>query len=136
MAKRFGFGKKERLKSKKAIEALFTKGKTLSQFPLRVMYVFETVQNEQDAIVQAGVTASKKHFKKAVDRNRIKRLLRECYRLQKLQLIETVKQKKLKAHLFFMFVDKILPEFNAVKEAMNKCLIQLQKAAEKHESVA
>ena len=94
------------------------------------MYSFEAVEKEEDAIVQAGVTASKKHFKKAVDRNRIKRLLRECYRLQKTSLLETVKQKKLKAHVFFMFVDKTLPEFNAVKEAMNKCLIQLQKAAE------
>ncbi len=136
MAKRFGFGGKERLKSRKAIEGLFMQGKSLSQFPLRAMYKFEEVASEKDAIVQAGVTASKKHFKKAVDRNRIKRLLRETYRLQKHSLLETVKAKKLKAHVFYMFVDKTLPPYETVKEAMAKCLLQLQKAAEKYEAGA
>lgn len=136
MAKRFGFGRKERLKSRKAIEALFLQGKNLSQFPLRAMYKFEVASNEQQAIVRVGVTASKRHFKKSVDRNRIKRLLREAYRLQKHSLLELVKQKQIRVHVFFMYMDKTLPLFETIQENMAKCLNQLQKAAEGYERIA
>jgi ribonuclease P protein component len=133
MAKRFGFGRKERLKSRKAIEALFTSGKSLSQFPVRAMYKMEP---STQPIVQVGVTASKRHFKKAVDRNRIKRLLREAYRLQKHSLLETSNNKGLNLHILFMYMDKTLPGFDTVKEAVSRCLVQLQKAVEGYENPA
>jgi ribonuclease P protein component len=136
MAKRFGFGKQERLKSKKAIESLFTGGKSIPGFPIRLMYLIEPVPGESDALVQVGVTASKRHFKKAVDRNRIKRLLREAYRLQKHDLAETVRAKKLKIQLFLMFMDKTIPDYNTVKEAVSRSLAQLKKIAERNEDVA
>jgi ribonuclease P protein component len=133
---RFGFGKREKLKSRKAIEALFTQGKSFSQFPLRVMYLFLPVASETEAGIQVAVSASKRHFKKAVDRNRIKRLLREAYRLQKESLVKPARNKKVRAHVFFMFVDKTLPDFETTKDAMSKCLQQLVKAIEKHEAVS
>lgn len=136
MPARFGFGKKEKLKSRKAIEALFLQGKSISHFPLRIMYLLSPVQDEANAFALAGVSASKKHFRRAVHRNRIKRLLREAYRLQKASLSETLRSKKLQAHIFFLFMDKSLPDFGAITTAMGKCLSSLEKAAHKHESRA
>ena len=79
-AKRFGFGRKEKLKSRKQIDELFLQGKSFSVYPLRVTYRF--ISSDTPG-VQVGVTAGKKYFKRAVDRNRMKRLMREAYRLQK-----------------------------------------------------
>jgi ribonuclease P protein component len=133
MAKRFGFRRKERLKSRKAIEALFTQGKSLSQFPIRAMY---KIEESAQPLVQVGVTASKRHFKKAVDRNRIKRLLREAYRLQKHSLLDSANEKGVNLHVFFMYMDKVLLPFETVKESMSRCLVQLQKAVEGYERPA
>lgn len=74
-------GKHERLKSKKLIEKLYQEGSSIKAFPLRM--VFLKVENTFIYPVQAGVSVPKKNFKLAVDRNRIKRLMRETYRLQK-----------------------------------------------------
>jgi ribonuclease P protein component len=130
-AKRFGFGRKEKLKSRKKIEELFLNGKNFSVFPLRVTY---QLLPSEETIVQVGVTAGKKYFKKAVDRNRIKRLIREAYRLQKNDLIEVLKQKKLKGFLFFMYTDKTIASFSTIKEAMNKALKRLEKLAAANEN--
>jgi len=132
MVKRFGFGKKEKLKSRKKIDELFSKGRGFTVFPLRVSYQF--TPGGEDAVLQAGVTVSKKHFKKAVDRNRIKRLLRESYRLQKTDLKEKIQEKKLRAYIFFMYTDKTIASFSVVKEAMNKCLLRLQKLMNENHS--
>ena len=78
---RFTFNKKEKLKSKKLIDQLFTEGKSVSAFPLRLVYMPTTFEDEVP--VKTGVSVSKRNFKKAVDRNRIKRLMRESYRLNK-----------------------------------------------------
>jgi len=74
-------GKQERLKSRKLIEKLFTDGKSVKNFPLRM--VFLQVQHTSTFPIQAAFSVPKRNFKRAVDRNRIKRLLRETYRLQK-----------------------------------------------------
>ncbi|TXD54243.1 MULTISPECIES: ribonuclease P protein component [unclassified Polaribacter] len=74
-------GKKERLKSKKLIERLYKEGTSLKAFPLRMMYL-QTVHTS-DFPAQVGVSVPKRNFKKAPDRNRLKRLMRESYRLQK-----------------------------------------------------
>jgi ribonuclease P protein component len=130
-AKRFGFGRKEKLKSRKKIEELFMTGKNFSMFPLRVTYQFEPAE---ETVVQVGVTAGKKYFKKAVDRNRLKRLIREAYRLQKNDLVEVLKKKGQKGFLFFMYTDKTIVSFPVIKEAMNKCLQRLIKLAETNEN--
>jgi ribonuclease P protein component len=71
----------EKLKSKKLIEQLFAEGKSLSAHPLRLIFIEATF--DEDVKLKVAVSVSKKNFNKAVDRNRIKRLLRESYRLQK-----------------------------------------------------
>lgn len=78
---KFTFKKKDRLKSQKLIEKLFLEGKSVTSFPLKLIYLKTEVAG--DHTIKAGVSVSKRNFKKAVDRNRIKRLLRECYRLNR-----------------------------------------------------
>jgi ribonuclease P protein component len=124
MEKRFRFPKSERLKSRKQIDQLFEKGKGFSIFPVRVMYQFFP-GDEQNNGLQIGVTASKRYFKKAVDRNRIKRLLREAYRLQKHDLQTQVKESGKRGLVFFLYTDKTIASFETVKTAVSKCLKKL-----------
>jgi ribonuclease P protein component len=81
------YPKAEKLKSKKLIDTLFIEGKSVKSFPLRMVYI-ETPLSTDAYMVQAGVSVSKRNFKLAVSRNRIKRLMRESYRLHK-DLIDT-----------------------------------------------
>ena len=132
MVKRFGFGKTEKLKSRKKIDELFARGRSFTITPIRVSYQFS--HETKEGILQAGVSVSKKHFKKAVDRNRIKRLLREAYRLQKNELKEIIKQKEMQGFVFFIYIDKTIAPFSVIKEAMNKSLLRLQKSANENRS--
>jgi ribonuclease P protein component len=127
------FGKPERLKRRKQIDALFADGKSLAFFPIRVKFRF-VPQTEQVVPVQAGVTASRKSFKRAVDRNRIKRLLRETYRLQKGELFQILIERKLQAELFFIYTDKKLLPFETINNAMTACLAQLHQKALAYEN--
>ena len=78
---KYTLGKKERLKSKKLIEKLYKEGASVKAFPLRM--VFLQTEHTSDYPAQVGVSVAKRNFKKAPDRNRLKRVMRESYRLQK-----------------------------------------------------
>ncbi|OYQ34418.1 ribonuclease P protein component [Flavobacterium cyanobacteriorum] len=80
MEKRFTYPKSEKLKSRNTINLLFSEGLSVAKYPLRLVYVRVP---DAPAKLQAGVSVSKKYFKKAADRNYFKRLLREAYRLNK-----------------------------------------------------
>jgi ribonuclease P protein component len=127
MAKRFGLPKTARLKSRRQIDDLFAGGKSFSVFPIRVTYRFT---GSAEGSLQIGVTASKRYFKKAVDRNRIKRLLREAYRLQKEELQMQLRAAGKNVAVFFLFTDKSLPTFDVLKSAMAKCLKKLGTIAD------
>ena len=132
-AKRFGFGRNEKLKSRKQIDELFLQGKSFSVYPLRVTYRFTSSETPG---IQVGVTAGKKYFKRAVDRNRMKRLMREGYRIQKSDLVELLAQKRQSAALFFMYTGKTLTTFPVIKETISKCLERLQKLAQQNEATS
>ena len=129
MAKEAGFGRNEKLKSRKRVEELFTKGKTVNVFPIRISYQFVKLGPEEKAALEVGVSVSKRNLKRAVDRNRIKRLLREAYRLQKKELIELLGGEKKKGFVFFIYTDKHLPQYSIVFDAMKKCLDVLKRKA-------
>lgn len=78
---KFTLGKQERLKSRKLIGRLYAEGNSVKSFPLRMMYL-QTLHTSNFP-AQVGVSVAKRNFKKAPDRNRLKRLMRETYRLQK-----------------------------------------------------
>lgn len=86
----FTYPKTEKLKSRNAIDALFSKGKSVSKYPLRLVYLPETF--EDGSPIKIGVSVSKKYFKHSADRNYYKRLLRESYRLNKHLLLENLGQ--------------------------------------------
>ncbi|WP_404984602.1 ribonuclease P protein component [Chryseobacterium sp. M5] len=78
----FKYPKEEKLKKENEITLLFTKGKWRSCGNLRII-ILKNHPDLQNENVKLGVSVSKRYFKKAVYRNRVKRLLRECYRLNK-----------------------------------------------------
>ncbi|SHI71596.1 ribonuclease P protein component [Algibacter luteus] len=107
------YSKKEKLKSKKLIDQLFTEGQSVSAFPLRLVYLGTTFDDE--VIAKTGVSVSKKHFKTAVARNRIKRLLREAYRLNKASFFNNLTTQ----HAFMiLYIGKDMPTFVQVESKM------------------
>ena len=97
------FGRKEKLKNKVRITQLFEEGKTLKAYPLKLIYL---KVKEQDAPIQAAVAVPKKRFKSAVKRNRIKRLMREAYRLNKAQVFNNTQDK---FAFLFLYLGKEMP---------------------------
>jgi len=93
----FTYPKTEKLKSKNTIDLLFSEGKSVSKYPLRLVFVENPLEEKEK--IKMGVSVSKKYFKHAVDRNYFKRVLRECYRLNKHILTENL--EKPYAFMFF-----------------------------------
>ena len=85
---KFTYPKSEKLKSKNTIDLLFSEGKSVAKYPLRLVYVEGDFG--ENIPLKMGVSVSKKHFKLAVDRNYFKRVLRETYRLNKHLIIENM----------------------------------------------
>ena len=83
--KLFSFPKKEKLTSKIIIDRLFKDGQSKFKYPFRVLFLSDKLYSEP--FPQLVISVSKRNFKRAVDRNRIKRLIREAYRLQKEELL-------------------------------------------------
>jgi len=98
---KFTYPKTEKLKSKITIDLLFSKGKSVSKYPLRLVFVESDygIPNDSEQMLKMGVSVSKKYFKRAVDRNYFKRVLRETYRLNKHILIDNLDKNY--AFMFF-----------------------------------
>lgn len=122
------FQKGEKLKSRKLIEQLFMEGKRLKSYPIQLVYL--QADHDSDYLVQASFSVPKRRFKKAVDRNKIKRLMRESYRLHKSRLY-TQESKKHTNKYVFMFIymsDSIIP----YKKVENHIKDLIQKFIEKY----
>ncbi len=123
---RYTLKKEDRLKSRKTIEHLFKDGKTVNIFPLRIFYLLSATENKTNKL-QAGFSASTRNFKKAVDRNRIKRLLREAYRLQKHSLTGQIETTDKNLSVFFVYTGNELPDYKTIYEKMESSIKRLQK---------
>jgi ribonuclease P protein component len=130
MVKQFTLGKNERLKSRKQIEQLFSEGKKFVAGPFRIFFLFnrQLAAGNKQSPLQFGIGVSTKNFKKAVDRNRVKRLAREAWRLQKNELKEKVKTNNLELNVFIIYTGKELPNYILVKD---KVAVVLNKLSEK-----
>jgi ribonuclease P protein component len=126
MKESYSFGKQEKLKSRKLIQQLFAEGKAISAHPLRLIYTRPGMVMDQP--VKVGVSASSRNFKKAVDRNRIKRLMREAYRLNKTSLLQHMNITGQQFSVFIIYTDKVLPEFSIINQKMQVILDKLIKA--------
>ena len=105
---KFTYPKSEKLKSKITIDLLFSKGKSVSKYPLRLVFVESDfgIPEDSDQKLKMGVSVSKKYFKHAVDRNYFKRVLRETYRLNKHILIANL-DKKYAMMFFYQTKDRL-----------------------------
>ncbi|QGK76276.1 ribonuclease P protein component [Flavobacterium sp. SLB02] len=122
----FTYPKKERLKSKTTIGLLFSEGKSVSKYPLRLVY--RQTEEGSDEKIKMGVSVSKKYFKKAVDRNYFKRVLRETYRLNKHLLLDNI-QEPYSVMFFYQTKDKLsYQEINTKTiQLFEKFLLQVNK---------
>ncbi|HLV39090.1 ribonuclease P protein component [Xanthomarina sp.] len=111
------YPKKEKLKSEKLISKLFLEGKSVSAYPLRMVYLKTTF--DEAVKIKAGVSVSKRNFKKAVDRNRIKRLLREAYRLNKATYFNNLTTQYA---FMILYIGKEKPTFLEVETKMKQLL--------------
>lgn len=105
------------------MEEVFSKGKTFTVFPLKVFYLQPAQQ--LDFCVKTGVGVSSRNFKKAVQRNLVKRLLREAYRTEKIPLHNFLQQQNRQAAVFILYIDKVLPVYSTVKAKMPVALKRL-----------
>lgn len=118
----FSFPKNEKLKSKKLIDSLFAEGKSVSHYPIKLIYL--KTELPKQVPIQAGVTVPKKNFKSAVKRNRIKRLLREGYRLNKHLVFNNSKGS---FAFVFLYLGKDTPQYNTIDESMKLVLRKFNK---------
>jgi ribonuclease P protein component len=100
MTKTFSLSKQERLKSKKDIDTLFQTGEAFFIFPFKVIYRFVEALPEEVAL-KVMVTIPKRLHKRANKRNRLRRITKECYRLNKTALKESLQHSSL--HLMFIY---------------------------------
>lgn len=126
MSATFTYNKKEKLKSKKLLDELFTQGNSFVVFPMKIF--FRVVENKlPDTTIQVGVGVSKKYFKHATKRNRVKRLLRETYRQNKLSLHELLNNSDKQLTVFFLYIDKELISYQTLENKMKIALEKLIK---------
>ena len=109
------FPTKEKLKSAILVSKLFTEGNSVSKYPIRLVFMKLA---DEDVKIKAGVSASKRSFKKAVDRNRIKRLMREAYRLNKHLFFDTIEEGTY--GFMFLYTGKEMPTFEKLNTVMQK----------------
>ena len=104
---RYTLDKKERLHLKRDVDALFASGQAFIAYPLRVV-------------------VAKKYFKRANKRNRVKRLIRECYRLNKHPLIHLAEERGVRVHIGLLSVAKELPSYHEVERGMLKAQAHIE----------
>ena len=123
MTKTNSFSKAEHLCGEKRIAELYTKGDAFIVYPIRVVYKISP--REEEVAARAMVSVPKKRFKRAVKRNRIKRLLRESYRLNKMELFTLLEGTKLQIFIAFNYVSDEEMDFFTIEKKMKIALAKL-----------
>lgn len=121
------FGKNEKLKSKKAIESLFSEGQSYVSHPIRIVY---KVNPKKDYTIRVGESVAKKKFKHAVDRNLLKRRIKEAYRLNKelVQLPEDVS-----IDILFIYTSSKIKDYAIINKCIHEILSKLDTKLNKKE---
>ena len=142
MTQRHTLSKTERLKSYKRIRILFAQGQKFKVFPLVVYFLLRVEEVEGvegglerlrevnpvervevvEGLLQMGVSVGKRHFKRAVDRNLLKRRIREAYRKQKHELKETLTASGISMDIFFVYSNARISDYAEIETAMASAL--------------
>lgn len=120
------FKREERLKSRKIISQLFAGGQSFGQYPLRLIWV-ETDGKKGAHPIQCTVSVAKKKFPKATDRNRIRRQIKEAYRLNKNGLYEALEASEPRYAFMILYVAKEALPYQEIESAMKKMLKRFLK---------
>ena len=124
-AQRQTFSRDERLRSRKLIEKIIGEGKSVNISPFRISWIKTELKTAFP--VQLAIAVPKRFFKRAVDRNRIKRLIREVYRKNKSGLYALLKSRNIQCALLVVFSGRKVPLYDEVEK---KFLITLQRFEE------
>ena len=114
---KFSFKKGERLSSKKAISSLFQSGSSVTSYPLRFIYSRADIET-YPAIVTISVP--KRLFKNAVDRNLLKRRIREAYRLKKPEIYSRLNDISVGIHLVIQYNHKAILDYQSIESGLIK----------------
>ena len=120
----YTFGKEEKLKKRSLIGQLFEDGDSFFLFPYKVLYL-KTEIPVQNFPCQTGIAVSKRNIRRAVGRNKIKRLFREAFRLQKRSLYDALKDEKYLHTVLWVYVGKESPDYHKLHKQTGKCIERL-----------
>ncbi len=126
MLKTEGLPKTQRLFKKKAIIALFDKGKGFNFYPFRVIINVTTPENNDEAIPRILISVSKKRFRRAIKRNRIKRLVREAWRKIKHELLCKCMGKNITLDIALVYTATIIIDFKDIEKKIKQLIERLQ----------
>ncbi len=118
------FQKQEKLKSKKLIEQLFKEGKSITKLPFRLVYL--QINHRGNKPLQVGFSVPKRNFKLAVERNLLKRRMREAYRLNKESIYKEIDNNYI---LMFVYIDKEIRTSDIIAQKTVQILQKFIKAA-------
>ena len=137
MSKLFTYQKADKLKSRKQTQFLFSKGQSMNAFPIKLIYTIELAQDLSadyniadiiaNGVLQTGVGAPSRTFRKAVMRNRVKRLLREGYRLEKPAFLSAATLQGKRVNLFFLYTDAKVLSQTEIQEKIKQLLNRLSE---------
>jgi len=119
------FSKEERLCSTKSIDRLFSEGESFIAYPLRVVYYIEDEADEQNRHATILISVSKKKFKRAVKRNRVKRLVREAFRQNKTHFSDLLHRNGKRMDIAFLYLKNELPTYNEIEKSILKTITVL-----------
>ncbi len=122
----YTFHKSERLKSRKTISLLFQKGRTIRKHPLRIRWV--CIDHDGEYPVQATFSIPKRLVPKAVNRNKIKRKIKEAYRLNKHLLYNALDGNENKFAIIFIYQEKTIPDYHDIEELINDMIPEIGRA--------
>ena len=124
MPTKYTLGKEERLKSNLGIQDLLKNGHTLSGFPLKIYWnVFSDPQQKYP--VRMAISVPKRKFKRAVDRNTMKRRIREAYRLNKTIIYEPLREKNMNLFMLILFLSDEFISFDSLESGIRELLRKL-----------
>jgi ribonuclease P protein component len=118
--------KNERLKSRKLIQELFEKAQIFHQYPFKVLFSFNNFEKLKYP-AQIGISVSKRNFKHAVDRNRIKRKIKESYRQNKHLLYNDLEKFDQNLRFFVIYTAKADIDYSIIEESMTQLIKKIMK---------